>query len=45
MLGVALLAGALMGALGGGLLVLPDILDSSGDSDGFSAWGGPWAMP
>lgn len=41
MLGVALLAGALMGALGGGLLVLPDILDSSGDSDGFSAWGGP----
>lgn len=41
MLIVALLAGALMGALGGGLSVLPDILDSSGDSDGLSAWGGP----
>lgn len=41
MLILALLAGAIIGALGGGLLVLPDILASSGDPDGFSGWGGP----
>lgn len=41
MLIVALLAGAIMGTLGGALLVLPDILAGSGDPEGFSAWGGP----
>lgn len=41
MLILALLAGAIVGGLCGGLLVLPDILASSGDPDAFSGWGGP----
>jgi hypothetical protein len=50
MLIVALLAGAVMGALGGTLLALPDIMASSSDPDliasstdpeAFNGWGGP----
>ncbi|WP_345467082.1 hypothetical protein [Paeniglutamicibacter antarcticus] len=41
MLILALFAGAIMGGLGGGLLVLFDILASSGDPDAFTGWGGP----
>ena len=38
---VALLAGAVMGALGGTLLVLPDIIASSSDPEAFNGRGGP----
>lgn len=50
MLILALLAGAVMGALGGGLLVLPDLIASAGDPDiietsldtqAYNGWGGP----
>lgn len=41
MLIMALLAGAVMGTLGGALLVVPDLLAGSGEPEGFSAWGGP----
>ena len=41
MLMVALLAGSVMGALGGGLLVLPALIESSNDPDIFNGWGGP----
>lgn len=49
MLVMALLAGAVMGALGGGLLVLPDLIASAGDpgiiatfldTEAYNGWGG-----